>query len=292
MLVTLAVSSLGSVLTATILGRRLRKIVADAVKQVEQDANERLAQELALQSYYSGGTRLHRRNADDLMLGSGKAIASEIGGCFEGIREVGRGIVYFGSARFEPGTPLYEKAKDLARRLAATLQCPSWSGGGKGIMGAVTHGAKAAGQKVGAVRISREASDVPGKAPPGKNPLHDTTVFCQFMASRKIGLTDAGMRVQESDKTAVVVMPGGIGTLDEAMEILVLGQLNKMGTNYPVPVLLVNYDSFYDGILNWLESAEKAGALSRKELSSLKVVSTNDEAVEYLAKFYGVAPKP
>ncbi|GHP03802.1 hypothetical protein PPROV_000255700 [Pycnococcus provasolii] len=53
----------------------------------------------------------------------------------------GRGIVYFGSARFEPGTPLYEKAKDLARRLAATLQCPSWSGGGKGIMGAVTHGA-------------------------------------------------------------------------------------------------------------------------------------------------------
>ena len=57
------------------------------------------------------------------------------------IREVGRGIVYFGSARFEPGTPLYEKAKDLARRLAATLQCPSWSGGGKGIMGAVTHGA-------------------------------------------------------------------------------------------------------------------------------------------------------
>ena len=141
MLVTLAVSSLGSVLTATILGRRLQKIVADAVKQVEQDANERLAQELALQSYYSGGTRLHRRNADDLMLGSGKAIASEIGGCFEGIREVGRGIVYFGSARFEPGTPLYEKAKDLARRLAATLQCPSWSGGGKGIMGAVTHGA-------------------------------------------------------------------------------------------------------------------------------------------------------
>ena len=38
--------------------------------------------------YYEGGTRLHRKNADDLMLGSGRALAAEVRGCFETIKEV------------------------------------------------------------------------------------------------------------------------------------------------------------------------------------------------------------
>ncbi len=134
------------------------------------------------------------------MMGSGRALAQELRGCFEGINEVGRGVVYFGSARFMPGSELYEEGRALAKSVAELLKVPAWSGGGKGMMGAVTQGGKEGGQQVGAIRISREASDAPGKAPPGNNPMHATTVFCQFMASRKMGLTDAGMRVKESDR--------------------------------------------------------------------------------------------
>ena len=270
-----------------LLERRLRKTFVD----VETTAFDRASQDLALASYYEGGKRPHRKNADDLMLGSGRALAQEIRGCFEGINEVGRGVVYFGSARFLPGSELYEKGKALAKDVAELLKVPAWSGGGKGMMGAVTEGCKLGGFPVGAIRISREASDCPGKAPPGDNPMHATTVFCQFMASRKMGLTDAGMRVKDTDRTACIALPGGIGTLDETIEILVLQQLNKLGTNYLVPVILMNYDGYWDGIMQWLDSSERFGALKRSELDGLKVCNTNEEAVEFLADFYGVVKK-
>ena len=267
-----------------LMERRLRKTFVD----IEVTAFDRAAQDLALESYYSGGKRPHRRNADDLMLGSGRALAHELRGCFEGINEVGRGVVYFGSARFTPGTELYEKGKQLAKDVAKLLKVPAWSGGWKGMMGAVTHGCREGGYPVGAIRISREASDVPGKAPPGNNPMHACTVFCQFMASRKMGLTDAGMRVTDTDKTAFIALPGGIGTLDEAVEILVLQQLNKLGTNYEVPVILMNYGGYWDGIIRWLETSEKAGALKMNEISGLTVCNNNDECLKFLAKFYNV----
>ena len=95
-------------------------------------------------------------------------------------------------------------------------------------------------------------------------------------------------RVKASDRTAFIALPGGIGTLDEAVEILVLGQLGKLGTNYQVPVILMNYDGYYDGVMTWIKDAEGHGALNRDEISELKVFRTNAECVTYLAEFYGV----
>jgi len=94
-----------------LLRRELRSTVDRAIERAKEDAADCAAQDLALQSYYEGGTRLHRKNADDLMLGSGRALAAEVRGCFETIKEIGRGVVYFGSARFEPGSKLYEEGK-------------------------------------------------------------------------------------------------------------------------------------------------------------------------------------
>ena len=54
-----------------LLERRLRKTFVD----VETTAFDRASQDLALASYYEGGKRPHRKNADDLMLGSGRALA-------------------------------------------------------------------------------------------------------------------------------------------------------------------------------------------------------------------------
>lgn len=73
----------------------------------------------------------------------------------------------------------------------------------------------------------------------------------RFFSARKHGLVDAVVRNNSFDKTAVVALPGGIGTLDEVFEILALIQLERIGSKFPVPFLLMNYDSFIQSCLNF-----------------------------------------
>ena len=95
------------------------------------------------------------------------------------------------------------------------------------------------------------------------------------------------MRSSESDRTAVVALPGGIGTLDEVFEILALIQLQRIGSELPVPFLLMNYDSFYSKLLDFLSDCECWGAVCKGEVESLwKVCNNNSEALSYLAEFY------
>lgn len=97
------------------------------------------------------------------------------------------------------------------------------------------------------------------------------------------------MRNSPSDRTAVVALPGGIGTLDEAFEILALIQLQRIGSELPVPFLLMNYDSFYSKLLEFIADCEDWGTLDKGEVVSLwKVCGDNFEALEYLADFYSV----
>lgn len=97
------------------------------------------------------------------------------------------------------------------------------------------------------------------------------------------------VRANNQDKTAVIVLPGGIGTLDEAFEILALIQLQRIGSALPVPFVLMNYDSFYSKLLEFLDVCEDWGTVSKGEVSSLwKVCSSNSEALAYLSKIYGL----
>lgn len=100
-------------------------------------------------------------------------------------------------------------------------------------------------------------------------------------------MVDAAVRNDPTDKTAVVAFPGGIGTLDEVFEILALIQLERIGSKLPVPFLLVNYDSYYSKLIDFMDECEKWGAVAEGEVASLwKVCSGNVEALEYLAEFY------
>lgn len=112
---------------------------------------------------------------------------------------------------------------------------------------------------------------------------------CRFFSARKHGLVDAVIRSSASERTAVVALPGGIGTLDEIFEILALIQLERIGSAFPVPFLLMNYDSFYSRLLGFLDDCEDWGTLSKGEIAALwKVCNDNFEALEYLADFYSL----
>lgn len=112
----------------------------------------------------------------------------------------------------------------------------------------------------------------------------------RFFSARKHGLVDAVARNNAFDKTAVVALPGGIGTLDEVFEILTLIQLERIGSKLPVPFLLMNYDSFYSKLLEFLDVCEDWGTVSKGEVSSLwKVCNSNSEALAYLTDFYCIS---
>ncbi len=144
-------------------------------------------------------------------------------------------IVVFGSARVREGDRWYEAARQFAH-LASTrggALAPGAAGrhhviatgGGPGIMEAANRGAKEAG----ALSIGFNIT-LPHEQEPNAWSTPDLTFRFHYFAMRKMHLA---MRA-----AALVVFPGGFGTLDELFEIMTLTQTGKMA---PVPIVL--YDS-------------------------------------------------
>ncbi|XP_039131141.1 uncharacterized protein LOC120267529 isoform X3 [Dioscorea cayenensis subsp. rotundata] len=173
-------------------------------------------------------------------------------------------------------------------QIAKLLNCTTWTGVGPGLMDAAVKGALEAKKPVGGFKIAKEAGEwTTSNFHPYLPP--ETYLTCRFFSARKHGLVDAAVRNKPSDMTAVVAFPGGIGTLDEIFEILALIQLERIGSNLPVPFLLLNYDSFYSKLLDFFDDCEKWGTVARGEVASLwKVCDGNLEALEYLADFYSL----
>ncbi|XP_010461909.1 PREDICTED: probable cytokinin riboside 5'-monophosphate phosphoribohydrolase LOGL10 [Camelina sativa] len=213
-------------------------------------------------------------------------VKKELEICFDLIHRLGRGILYLGSARIPPNHSHYIQAQELSREAANLLDCTTWSGAGPGLMDAVTKGALEAKKPVGGIKIEKEAGEwTASKFHPYLPPQNYHT--CRFFSARKHGLVDAVMRNNVSDKTAVIALPGGVGTLDEMFEILALIQLKRIGSVLPVPFIVMNYDSFYSKLLEFIETCENLGTVSKREVSALwKVCNNNFEALTYLAEFY------
>ncbi|CAJ2639942.1 unnamed protein product [Trifolium pratense] len=213
-------------------------------------------------------------------------VKEEIKQCYELINRIGRGVVYLGSSRMGSGHSHYVQAQELAKEIANLLDCTTWSGAGPGLMDAVTQGALLAEKPVGGFKIGKEAGEWTASNfhpyLPSENYL-----TCRFFSARKHGLVDAVVRNNSFDKTAVVALPGGIGTLDEVFEMLALIQLERIGSKLPVPFLLMNYDLFYSKLLDFLDVCEDWGTVSKGEVASLwKVCNNNSEALAYLEDFY------
>jgi len=82
---------------------------------------------------------------------------------------------------------------------------------------------------------------------------------------------------------AFVVMPGGMGTLDELFEAITLIQTKKIDL---FPIILVG-SSFWSGLVHWIKDVlVKEGTISEKDLELIAVVDTPDEILHIIDEFY------
>jgi uncharacterized protein (TIGR00730 family) len=140
------------------------------------------------------------------------------------------------------------------------------TGGGPGIMEAASRGAADAGApSVGFnIRLPREQA-------PNAYTTPDLTFQFHYFAIRKLHLA---MRAH-----ALVVFPGGFGTLDELFEILTLRQTGRMGR---VPVVLVD-EAYWRGLIHW-EALAEAGMVDAGDLDLLRFAADAEEVWAELAR--------
>jgi len=187
-------------------------------------------------------------------------ITSEFVEGFGALAELGPAVSVFGSARTHEGDPQYELGREIGGRLVGA----GWAvitGGGPGAMEAANRGAwEAGGVSVGlGIELPTES---------GLNAYIDLAVNFRYFFARKT------MFVKYSQ--GFVVLPGGIGTLDELFEALTLVQTGKI-TRFPV--VLVGRD-YWGGLVDWLRDRIVAeGKASAADLASFTVVDTPDEVM-------------
>lgn len=197
-------------------------------------------------------------------------IMSEFVEGFEKLNKTGPCVSIFGSARSKPGDRYYEMAIDIAK----TLTNEGYgiiTGGGPGIMEAANKGASDNQGKSVGLNI-----DLPFEQEP--NPYIDSDKLLNFdyFFVRKV------MFVKYAQ--GFVVLPGGLGTLDELFEALTLIQTKKIGK---FPIILVNTD-FWGGLIEWLKEAmlEKTSNIDEQDLYLFRLVDTVDDAVKEINDFY------
>ncbi|WP_320670438.1 LOG family protein [Patulibacter defluvii] len=188
-------------------------------------------------------------------------IRAELDRAFTALRDVRRGVTVFGSARLGPGTPEYEQAREIGRRLATEARASVVTGGGPGLMEAANRGAREAGGRSIGLLI-----DLPFET--HGNEYLDLAIDFHYFFTRKVSF------VRYSG--AFVALPGGYGTMDELFEVLCLVQTRKI-RRYPI-VLLGR--AYWGGLVAWLRERMLAdGLISPEDDDLFRLTDDLDEVV-------------
>ena len=193
-----------------------------------------------------------------------KRINHEFERAFKTFYNVGPAVPVFGSARFKETHPYYKLARAVGGELAkagfATL-----TGGGPGIMEAANRGAHETGGKSYGLNIILPHEQK-------ENLYVDRSLEFHYFFTRKVCLVKYSC--------AFIVMPGGLGTLDELFEAATLIQCRKVG---PFPLILIGAE-FWKGLREWGQSMMKAGVFAREEIGFGYVTDSPTEAVDLVVR--------
>jgi uncharacterized protein (TIGR00730 family) len=187
---------------------------------------------------------------------------------FRGLRAlypIGPAITIFGSARWKEGHPYYALARAMGQALARE-GFTVMTGGGPGIMEAANRGAKDVGGRSVGCNITLPHEQEP-------NRYLDQVVTFYYFFVRKVMLVKYSY--------AFIIMPGGLGTLDEMTEALTLIQTGKL---YDFPVILMCSD-YWKGFHDWVQNTlVKEGAVSVEDLKYVRMTDSPEEAMEIIRK--------
>ncbi|MCH8865139.1 MAG: TIGR00730 family Rossman fold protein [Chloroflexi bacterium] len=186
---------------------------------------------------------------------------------FDKLSGIEPAVTIYGSARVKPEDEQYAKTEQIARRLGE-IGFSIITGGGPGLMEAANKGARAAGVKSVGVNIELPEEQVP-------NVYSTLTLTFSHFFVRKVLLVKYA--------TAFIIMPGGLGTLDEVTEVLTLIQTHKIK---PFPVILFN-SNYWAGFLEWLRTDTLAnGYISEEDLHLLRVCDETEEVIDAVQTWY------
>jgi len=197
-------------------------------------------------------------------------IMSEFVQGFETMSKIGPCVSVFGSARTKPDNKYYKQAEEIGYLLTQSGYGVI-SGGGPGIMEAANKGAsRGDGKSVGLnIELPFEQSS---------NPYidNDKLINFDYFFVRKV------MFVKYAQ--GFIVLPGGVGTLDELFEAITLIQTQKIGK---FPIVLVG-KTYWDGLLVWIKEVmlAKEQNISIEDLDLINVVDTPLAAVDIINDFY------
>lgn len=181
---------------------------------------------------------------------------------FRKMHFIGPCVTIFGSARFGPETTHYKNAETIGAEIA-NLGFTVMTGGGPGIMEAANKGAyEAGGYSVGCNII------LPVEQNP--NPYLNKWIYIPYFFVRKVILIKYSY--------AFVVMPGGMGTLDELFEALTLIQ-TKMISGFPVVIFGKEY---HKELCEHIEVMAKNKTISPEDLNLLFVTDSIEELVAHI----------
>lgn len=171
--------------------------------------------------------------------------------------------VYCGSR--SGNNEVYEKAaRDLGQALAENGLGLVYGGASIGLMGAVADEVVNAGaEAVGVIPTFMLKHEI---AHEKLTRLHLTDT----MHTRKTVMAEYA--------DAFVTLPGGLGTLEEIMEIATWRQLYQ----HEKPMIILNINGFYDKLIEHLEYTTEQGFMKQQDLDRLVVCNTIDEAIDLL----------
>ncbi len=196
-------------------------------------------------------------------------IMSEFVEGLEKLAKIGPCVTIFGSARVKPDNPYYKMADEIAFQLVQHGYGVI-TGGGPGIMEAGNRGAnRGKGKSVG-LNIF-----LPHEQKGNAYIDADKLITFDYFFVRKV------MFVKYSQ--GFIIMPGGLGTLDELTEALTLIQTKKIGR---FPIVLVG-KKFWGGMVAWWKKVLiEEEMISKEDLDFFNLVDSPEEAVKVIDEFY------
>ncbi|MFO0791692.1 MAG: TIGR00730 family Rossman fold protein [Pirellulales bacterium] len=170
----------------------------------------------------------------------------------------------------------YDEAREFSRLVSTSKQVDGrpklvvMTGGGPGVMEAANRGAFEAGEKSIGLNI-----DLPHEQEPNPYITPDLCFQFHYFAMRKFHFV---LRA-----AALVVFPGGFGTLDELFDCLCLRQTRRM---QQIPIILYGRE-YWDGVINFRYLADE-GVIDDEDIKLLDFAETPQQAWDIIAKFHGL----